>query len=154
MKPKKSKTAVKAKPKKRQKHIDNPNKQPPADNGKHGGGRPVEWTPDVIEALADEMLDYFKNSKEFLLLAFTVHKDIPYEYLSRFAEENEKFNHAYKKCKGICELRLSQYGISADKPTFAIFCLKANYGWKETQAIEHTGNANITVDIEDDEAEE
>jgi len=144
----KPKPKTKPKAKNRNKHIDNPDK---IITGKKG--RPIEWTPKMIEDLADSMMEFYAHSDAFLLKEFAVYADVPSDYIFRFAGENEHFSRAYKRCKDLCEIRLAREGKGADKPTFIMFCLKCNYDWKESQVIEHKGNRIITVDIEDDDAE-
>lgn len=111
-----------------------------------GGGRPIKYTKKFIENLADEMLDFYYNDiNAWHLLDFAVHKRINRERLSEFARSNDKFSHALKNVKDICEQRIINRAYTMRNSTFAIFDLKCNHGWKDTQVVEHSGNANITL---------
>lgn len=109
----------------------------------HPGGRPPKWTsPEEVQVLIDE---YFNNTPEEewtitgLALALDTYRSVlvDYQHKDKFSNTikraKEKVQHAYEK-------DLRRKGRSGD-----IFALK-NFGWRDKQEIENTGNVNLSFD--------
>jgi hypothetical protein len=96
------------------------------------GGRPVEWTPERIEAEADALVEWLKITTNIWFKRFCMERDIPADYMSIFARKNAKFHRAYKKAIITQEARLVEGGLySITNPTMSIFVLKCNHKWVE-----------------------
>ena len=112
-------------------------KNTPKNNGKHPGGRPPKYTPEIIASLGQEMLQWFTdNKKSFWLKDFAIKKGFPSEYFSRFAEQNDEFRHAYIICKDIQESRLVHKGFKPYQDRFTTFVLKNVSGWRDNQTVQ------------------
>lgn len=103
-------------------------------------GRPPKYDAAFIEKLADEMLDWFLNPETFeenywLKRFFWEHK-LPADYASKFAEQNEYFREAYKKCKDVQEYKLVDRGMSQPGANaMCIFALKNVAQWRDRQEV-------------------
>jgi hypothetical protein len=107
------------------------------------GGRPLEWTDEKVEAVADQLLEWIKSPGNFWFKDFAMSIDLAVDNLARFAKRNEKFRRAYKKAIAHQESVLFKSGFDNTKnPTMAIFALKCNHKWKEGED---------TSGLEDDE---
>lgn len=71
----------------------------PPYNTKGEGGRPKIYTKEFIENLADELEKWIKNGKFLWFERFAIQHDIDPDYMSDFANENERFFRAYRKAK-------------------------------------------------------
>ena len=111
---------------------------------KNLGGRPVKYTPEFIEALAPEMVQWFKKKKNFYLKMFCCEKGFPSNRLSEFAEKSEVFADALRMCKDLQECKLVNKGFQAYKDRFAIFILKNVAGMRDRTDIT-TGDEPITA---------
>jgi hypothetical protein len=102
------------------------------------GGRPPKWTdPKEVERLGLAFFEMcLKEKLPFtitgLALALGTWRSVLTDY-----EENDEFSATIKKLKSICENYAEQQAYMGKNPGGSIFILK-NYGWKDTQSIDHT----------------
>jgi len=98
-----------------------------------------KYTKEVIEAIADEMVDYFKQNKDAATLSkfIVVEKGITLKQMDRFVQENEYFKKAKNKVKEILKNRLIEGGLTNSyNSQFTKFILSVNHGMKEVQHVE------------------
>src|SRR5271154_5298320 len=74
--------------------------------GCESGGRPRRYSIQDIERLADELVIWMKDDSNFWFKDFCLERDIDPDFMSKWAQENEKFNGAYKLAKGLQESRI------------------------------------------------
>ena len=134
---------------------------------KHPGGRPPKFkTPEELEELIESYFnscipEYEKDAEGKVLLTtkgFPIVKYNPYTitglalalgFVSRqsiydYEDRNDQFSYIIKKARLRCENYIEKGTLSGTiPPAPGIFVLK-NYGWKDTQGIEHSGK--ITTD--------
>lgn len=95
-------------------------------------GRPTKYTVEVIEELADKLIEYFKDEEHYWLGSFASDNGMWRARLDEFAKENEYFSYALKQAKEIQESRivrgamLGKYNCS-----MAIFALKNVSGYRD-----------------------
>lgn len=95
-------------------------------------GRPKKYTDDYIDKLGNEMLEWFKDPKEFWLKDFAIKNGFPSQLFSVFAEKSDKFSEALKKAKDIQESKLVRMGFNKKfNCAMAIFALKNVSGWRD-----------------------
>lgn len=106
-------------------------------------GRPVKYTPEVIEELKTKFEEYYKNTNIPIIKEFCARNDISFQRLYEF----EEFSESIKKCieKKEADLERSALLGTVDK-TMAIFSLK-QLGWKDQQDIRAEISANAEVII-------
>ena len=75
-------------------------------------GRPRIYTTEVIEAEADLLEEWLKKEDNIYFKDFSLSRDYPSEYMSRWAKENEKFAHAYARAKDWQESKLFKGGLT------------------------------------------
>lgn len=115
-----------------------------------------KYTDTVIEALADEMIEWFetkivtsKGEKYNLWFRdFAIQKRIPRQRFSEFAKKNKYFKYVNNICKDIQESRLFKTGMSSRaNATMAIFALKNVSQWRDNQAIHHSGEVEYNINF-------
>lgn len=113
-----------------------------------GGGRPGKWTVEVIDTLADKLLDWIKQPDHYWLGEFASENGAWRQRLDEWADKSPKFAEALKIAKGIQEFRLVSLGLSKNNnPAMAIFALKNVAGWRDQVDVQHGGNINIVTAI-------
>lgn len=101
-------------------------------NGKHPGGRPVKWTPEVVESLAAELVEWMKVPVNYWMKDFAHGKGFSFQRMVEFCSWNEKFSDAYKMAQEMQESKLVKLGLSGKRnPAMAIFALKNVAGWRD-----------------------
>lgn len=110
-------------------------------------GRPLKWkTPEEIQVLIDA---YFETTpeEEVTITGLAIALDTTRETLMDY-EHRDEFTDTIKKAKikvqHAYEKDLRRKGRSGD-----IFALK-NFGWKDKQEVESSGNVNINLIRYDD----
>ena len=115
---------------------------------KNKGGRPSKKLDDdqmsQVEALAsvlstEQMADYFGVGRTTF-----------YEIMKRQPEVLERYKRGRAKAIGSVGKGLLQKAMSGDTAS-AIFYLKTQAGWKETQQVESTTDNNINITFSDSE---
>lgn len=66
---------------------------------KNKGGRPVKWTPEAIDKMADELLDYAQQKTSLVLSSFVTEKRMNPDILSYLAKLSPKFFEALKTAR-------------------------------------------------------
>lgn len=117
-----------------------------------GGGRPKIWTDEIIEQIAEYFIEFaddptFLYYKDFITwLKKNKNIFIPIEYLSRWADSNEKFKEAYDYAKLVQECRIVRGGLLKKLDSgMSKFMLTAVHGFSDKSVIEHQGNDVINV---------
>ena len=118
-------------------------------------GRPKKY--ERVEDMDKAINEYFRQcdiDKEpytmtglALSLGFLDRKSL-IDYCDYVDEDDVAFFHSIKRAKMICEQNVEK-GLLSGKynPTGAIFNLKNNYGWKDKQEIEQSGEMNNTITV-------
>jgi hypothetical protein len=111
----------------------------PLDGSKNPGGRPPEWTPQVIEEFADALMDWAQtDDAKFLETFCKQHRTYP-QKLSELAAKSPKFSESLKAAKAACAHNMAQITmLGACPPAFGIFALK-QHGWTDRQEVAHSG---------------
>lgn len=118
-----------------------------ADKLKHPGGRPLKFpTPSHMQGLIDK---YFSDCEEKkkpytitgLALALGTTRDLLCDYAGR-PEFSDAIKMAKLRCENYCEEMLLAGGPAAGP----IFALK-NYGWRDTQDVNHGGQSGNPVEV-------
>ena len=118
-------------------------------------GRPNKYKS--VEDMDKAKNEYFYNcdrDKEpytmtglALSLGFLDRKSL-IDYCDYTDDEDVAFLHSIKRAKMICEQNIEK-GLLSGKynATGAIFNLKNNYGWKDKQEVEQSGELNNTITV-------
>lgn len=93
-----------------------------------------EYTDEMIESLADKLLEWIAIPSNFWIGKFCEENKIWPQRISSFADRNEKFNQALQLAKQAQTNRLV-IGALANKlnVSMAIFALKNVAGWRDNQ---------------------
>lgn len=132
-------------------------------------GRPLKYTPEQINKKIDQYikscwrkkLDMYGNAikdketgefvmeqyKPYTLTGFAVFADTSRETLLEY-ENREEFLDSIKRIKDICYSYAEDSLFVGKNPTGAIFNLKNNYGWKDKQEIETTGETTVNNKVD------
>jgi hypothetical protein len=103
-----------------------------------------KWTLNEINAVADSMLIWFKQKKNYWFKNFAIEMDIPYRlFREKFYKESEYFAYIFDLCKDIQESKLFELGIGT-RSSMPIFALKNVSKWRDKQEHEH-----IIKDVKD-----
>ena len=112
----------------------------------HAGGRPLAFSS--VEELQTSIDKYFTETpaKEITITGLALHLDVCRETLVNYQHKPEYFR-TIKRAKDKVALEyekdLRKQGRSGD-----IFALK-NFGWRDKQEIEHSGNLTLSGLIHD-----
>jgi len=79
--------------------------------GSETGGRPIKYTKEFIEKEADELLGWLEKGKFVWFEKFAIERGYDPDYLSKWADENEKFFGAYKMAKAKQKILLIEGGL-------------------------------------------
>lgn len=106
-------------------------------------GRPKKYAK--VEKMKQKIDEYFKqcdNEHEpYTVTGLCLALDICRDTLSEYAK-NKEFSDTIKKAKLKVENYLEKHLITDSSTTGIIFNLKNNFGWKDKQELEHSGNLN------------
>lgn len=106
-------------------------------------GRPKKISE--VDELNNKIKKYFvecDNKKEpYTITGLCLALDICRDTLCEYAK-NEEFSDTIKKAKLRVENYLEKHLITDTGTTGIIFNLKNNFGWKDKQELEHSGNIN------------
>lgn len=81
-----------------------------------------------------------------LCIALGTYRDVLQDYASGKYDKVDDFSNCIKELKLICENYAEQQLFIGKNQTGAIFALK-QYGWKDNQQIEHSGDGGFTVNL-------
>lgn len=108
----------------------------PLDGSKNPGGRPPDYTDEVIEAMAEEMIEWAQNNKSYYLESFCKIKRTYPQKLSELAARNEKFAEALKATKAACAANMGVATADGNiPPAVGVFGLK-QHGHTDKHEIE------------------
>ena len=104
------------------------------------GGRPPKWTdPAKLQVLIDAYFDKCdKTGKPYTITGLAVALDTSRETLLDYGNK-EEFSDTIKRAKVKIHKYAEEYLCSGKSATGAIFNLKNNWGWKDKQEVEHSG---------------
>lgn len=115
----------------------------PKDGSKNPGGAPKVWTPEAIEALADELSQWATQDDAMFLACFCKDHHIYRQRLTEFAKDNPKFADSLKQAQNTCEANIAERTAkSGMPPAFGIFALK-QHSWTDKQEFKHTGSITV-----------
>ena len=104
---------------------------------------------DRLEYLNDDELLVINDIEDIFPsisgLAYTL--GMTTETLRQYGNEDE-FSATVKRAKQRVEMSLEQR-LNGKAVTGSIFSLKNNFGWKDKQDVEHSGNMSVTIDSDD-----
>jgi len=93
------------------------------------GGRPETYTDEVIDGLAEELLQWIRYPNNIFFEEFTIQKGILPQHMALWAKKNERFRAAYMLAKNNQELQLKKgatYKVLSEG--FTKFLLINNHG--------------------------
>ena len=115
---------------------------------------------ETVEELEEIIDEYFAKCDEEnrpytvtgLAIALNMSRRGLIDYCARTDENGEPFIHTIKNAKDRVESKVEE-GLLSGKynATGAIFNLKNNYGWKDKQEVEQSGEVNNTITIKTSE---
>jgi hypothetical protein len=115
----------------------------PLDGSKNPGGRPTEFTTEVIEGIAKDLLDWAERDDALFLASFCKSQGIHRQRLTEFAKGSGKFSDALKIAQTTCEANIAERTANGMMPpAFGIFGLK-QHAWTDKQEVKHTGGITI-----------
>jgi hypothetical protein len=118
--------------------------EPYNENGE--GGRPVKWTPEAIEKEAEALEQWVKQPTSIWFEKFAFEREFPIEYLSRWAQENKRFNQAYTRAKDWQKIRLIEGGLlNKTNPKITTLLLSHAFSVHEQNNIHQTGEVTTKV---------
>jgi len=116
----------------------------PAENGANPGGRPLKWTEEKANELAEKLEAWSQQDDSRFLESFCKEFHTYPQKLSELAKISEKFNEALKTAKAACAANMANITMmGACPPAFGIFALK-QHGWTDKQEIAHSGEVATT----------
>lgn len=106
-------------------------------------GRPKAYTE--VEVMQQKIDKYFndcdRKNEPYTVTGLCLALDITRETLSEYSKKDE-FSDTIKKAKLKVENYLEKSLVTTGPATGIIFNLKNNFGWKDKQEIEHSGEVN------------
>lgn len=113
-----------------------PNKSiPKTSNKKSHGGRPTIYTQEYLEALAAEMIVWFKKKPNWWLKDFAIQHGFAPQRFSEFVKVSTAFSEALSYCNAIQESKLVKKGYQPYKDRFTQFLLKNVCGYRDDKAL-------------------
>lgn len=118
------------------------------------GGRPRKY--EKVKEIEEKIEKYFnvcdKEGRPYtvtgLAIALDMSRKTLLEYCDRTDEDGVEYRNSIKKAKDRCEAKIEEGLLSGTyNATGAIFNLKNNYGWKDKQEIEQSGELNNTITV-------
>ncbi len=107
-----------------------------------GGGRPKKYSPEEIEAFANEFATWLKTPTHVWFKDFCLDKDINPDYMAEWAEENETFRGVYKQAKHRQESRLINGGLLSTYNSNIVKLVLSNaHAWTDKQETKMSGDA-------------
>lgn len=81
-----------------------------------------------------------------LCIALGTFRDVLIDYQNGKYDEIDDFSNTIKELKQVCENYAEEQVFIGKNQTGAIFALK-NYGWRDTQQVEHSGTEGFTLNL-------
>jgi hypothetical protein len=117
----------------------------PKNNGKHPGGAPVKYTPEVLSGIAKEMIVWFKKKRNWWLKDFAIQKGIVWRYVLELANNHQELSDALELCKQIQESKLVHKSFQPYQDRPAAFALKNACGWRDRTDVDMNHKGEIRV---------
>lgn len=101
------------------------------------------------EELEQKIMEYWQrceqNNKPYTLSGLALWIGVDRKTLYNYSEKDEFFP-TIKKAKDIVEASMEERALTGENNvTFSIFALKNNFGWRDKQEIEHSGETSVNV---------
>jgi hypothetical protein len=97
----------------------------PNDGTKNPGGRPVEWTPELIEDMGNRLVTWAQNHNALYLESFCKSERTYPQKLTEFAAKNQKFSESLKIAKCANAANIGEAVAAGEiPPAVGIFGLK------------------------------
>jgi hypothetical protein len=78
-----------------------------------GAGRPRTWSPEDLERIGRELVEWSKGNDAFHISEFEIEKDLPINFCKKTAQRRpDEFGDLYKKAKHILGVKLLKQGIT------------------------------------------
>lgn len=105
------------------------------------GGRPTEFSDEIIEHYADELLEWMQDPQNIWLKDFCLERLINPENMSIWEKKNDKFSQVYKLAKAYQESRILKGGLTSNYNSNIVKLVlsKCHQGWTEeekTQSVQ------------------
>lgn len=117
-----------------------------------GCGKPLLWTEEKIDEIADYFLEFVELPstlyfKEFALWLRQNHNlFFNKSYFGLFAEKSEKFKEVYEYAQLIQEAKIAKGGLIKKLDSqMSKFMLCAVHGYTDKQTIQHEGNEAVNI---------
>jgi len=109
-------------------------------------GRPkgtwVKYSPKHKKILLANLKIYLEETEYPQLAEFCYNNDVDRPTMYQWPE----FNNTRKKLREKQQASLVHNTLTGKfNPAMAIFCLKNNHGWRDTQEIQHKGEVQLTI---------
>jgi hypothetical protein len=121
--------------------------------------KPDKYTEEFVLNEVESILEEIKRDRTIVYLK-TVFENKEYTH-QRYSEwtkefkENKQISDTIKKTKEILESRINNQGLKGELSVpMVIFNLKNNYGWTDSQRIDHTTKGEKITEMRDDTKEE
>ena len=110
-------------------------------------GRPRKFNSQ--EELEEKIMEYWQRceqlNKSYTLSGLALWIGVDRKTLYNYSEKDDFFP-TIKKARDIVEASMEERALTGENNvTFSIFALKNNFGWKDKQEIEHSGETNINM---------
>jgi len=100
------------------------------------GGRPLKWTPEVLDALADKFDIWMQRPDSIWYEQFCLENDFLPDQLTEFAKRNERFNQVYRKSQVWQKSKLVKGGLLNEyNAGFTKFVMSNTCGWAEKSQV-------------------
>lgn len=100
------------------------------------GGRPIEWTKERIDALADRLEEWIADKHHYYIGSFLVQEKLDSNELERFASIHPRFSRTLKNARQAQEDRLVSLALERKHDgNFTRFVLANRAGWRERTEI-------------------
>lgn len=129
-----------------------PPKGHPAYNINGEGGRPKIWTDEAIEKEAEAFLVWLSLPDSIWYEDFALERGYCPDYISEWADSNDRFRRVYKYAKGWQKSKLTKGGLlNTFNPPFTKFVMSNTCGWtdKSETKSEISGLQDLFKDISD-----
>lgn len=113
-----------------------------------------EKTEKQLKMLAKELLQWYENEENILLIDFFTQKGISSNEWKKYAQQSEVFKEALQKAEELCETRLVMGGLTGKlNQSFASFVLKNVMGYndKPEKNVKQDDEIDYILNLSDDE---
>jgi hypothetical protein len=112
------------------------------------GGRPVKYTDEFLDELANQLDTWINNEKNLWIKNFFTDRYIPVQIPEELCSRSKRFSEAYARAKILQESRIYNRALERKYDgTMARFGLMNNHGWAEKSKTEISGDANNPLNV-------